>query len=167
MMTELLSAGRAAPGANSGTVLVLATGAASETAAAKIRRVLPGRLARRLDAVLGSLAFTAPPGEAPAPDTGVLLTIADAVRHRRPVWIRYTAGDGRRSERTLHPYGLVAHSGRWYVTGADPGIGEDRTLRLDRIEDARTFPARSSHPPGSTRHSMSCPDSPRPRTGTR
>jgi predicted DNA-binding transcriptional regulator YafY len=128
------------------TGLVTTTGAASETAAAKIRRVLPERLARRLDAVLGSLAFTAPPGEAPAPDTGVLLSIADAVQHHRPISIRYTARDGRRSERTLHPYGLVAHSGRWYVTGADPGIGEDRTLRLDRIADARTLPG-SFEPP--------------------
>jgi predicted DNA-binding transcriptional regulator YafY len=122
------------------TGLVTTKGTASETAAAKIRRVLPERLARRLDAVLGSLAFTAPPGEAPALDTAVLLTIADAVRHRRPVWIRYTAAGGRRSERTLHPYGLVAHSGRWYVTGTDPGIGEDRTFRLDRITDTRTLP---------------------------
>ena len=126
--------------------LLTATGTASETAAAKIRRVLPDRLARRLDAVLDSLAFTAQPGEAPAPDTGVLLSIADAVRHRRPVSIRYTAGDGRRSERTLHPYGLVAHAGRWYVTGADPGIGEDRTFRLDRIADARILPG-SFEPP--------------------
>ena len=130
------------------TGLVTTTGAASETAAAKIRRVLPERLARRLDAVLGSLAFTAPPGQAPAPDTAVLLSIADAVRHRRPVWIRYTAADGRRSERTLHPYGLVAHSGRWYVTGADPGIGEDRTFRLDRITDTRTLPGSFEPPAG-------------------
>ena len=119
-----------------------ATGTASETAAAKIRRVLPERLARRLDTVLGSLAFTASPGEFAVPESSVLLCIADAVRHHRPVSIRYTAGDGRRSERTLHPYGLVAHSGRWYVTGADPGIGEDRTFRLDRIADARTLPRR-------------------------
>ena len=61
------------------TGLVTTTGAASETAAAKIRRVLPERLARRLDAVLGSLAFTAPPGEAPAPDTGILLSIAEVL----------------------------------------------------------------------------------------
>ena len=125
--------------------LMTATGTAGETAAAKIRRVLPERLARRLDTVLGSLAFTAPPGEFPAPEstapeTAILLCVADAVRHHRPVSIRYTAADGRRSERTLHPYGLVAHSGRWYVTGADPGIGEDRTFRLDRIADARTLP---------------------------
>jgi predicted DNA-binding transcriptional regulator YafY len=130
------------------TGLVTTTGAASETAAAKIRRVLPGRLARRLDAVLGTLAFTAPPGQAPAPDTAVLLSIADAVRHRRPITIRYTAADGQRSERTLHPYGLVAHSGRWYVTGADPGIGQDRTFRLDRIADTRTLPGSFEPPAG-------------------
>jgi predicted DNA-binding transcriptional regulator YafY len=122
------------------TGLVTTAGTARETAAAKIRRVLPQRLARRLDAVLGSLAFTAPAGESPAPDTGILLSVADAVHHHRPISIRYTAADGRRSERTFHPYGLVAHSGRWYVAGADPGIGEDRTLRLDRIADARTLP---------------------------
>jgi predicted DNA-binding transcriptional regulator YafY len=130
------------------TGLVTTTGTASETAAAKIRRILPERLARRLDAVLGSLAFTAPPGQTPAPDTAVLLSIADAVRHHRPILIRYTAADGRRSERTLHPHGLVAHSGRWYVTGADPGIGEDRTFRLDRIADTRTLPGSFEPPAG-------------------
>jgi predicted DNA-binding transcriptional regulator YafY len=70
------------------------------------------------------------------------------VRHHRPISIRYTAGDGRRSERTLHPHGLVAHSGRWYVTGADPGIGEDRTFRLDRITDTRTLPGSFEPPAG-------------------
>ncbi len=130
------------------TGLVTTTGAATETAAAKIRRVLPERLARRLDAVPGSLAFTAPPGETPAPDTGVLLSIADAVHHHRPISIRYTAGDGRLSERILHPYGLVAHSGRWYVTGVDPDIGEDRTFRLDRITDTRTLPGSFEPPAG-------------------
>jgi predicted DNA-binding transcriptional regulator YafY len=121
---------------------------ASETAAAKIRRVLPEHLARRLDTVLDSLAFTAPPGRFAAPETGVLLTVADAVRHCRPISIRYTARDERRSERTLHPYGIVAHSGRWYVTGTDPEIGEDRTFRLDRIADARTLPGSFEPPAG-------------------
>ena len=130
------------------TGLVTTTGTASETAAAKIRRVLPERLARRLDAVLGSLAFTAPPGQASAPDTAVLLSVADAARHHRPISIRYTAREGRRSERAFHPYGLVAHAGRWYVTGADPGIGEDRTFRLDRITDARTLPGSFEPPAG-------------------
>jgi predicted DNA-binding transcriptional regulator YafY len=134
--------------------LITATSAASETAAAKIRRVLPDRIARRLDSVLGSLAFTAPSGpsssssEFAAPEAAVLLALADAARHHQPVSIRYTAADGRRSERTLHPYGLVSHSGRWYVTGADPGIGEERTFRLDRIADARTLPGSFEPPAG-------------------
>ncbi|RKT53583.1 helix-turn-helix transcriptional regulator [Saccharothrix australiensis] len=128
--------------------LLTATGTASETAAAKIRRVLPERLGRRLDSVLGTLAFTAPSGESTAPETAVLLSIADAVSHHRPVSIRYTAADGRHSERTLHPYGLVAHSGRWYVTGMDATIGEDRTFRLDRIAGARTLPGSFEPPAG-------------------
>jgi predicted DNA-binding transcriptional regulator YafY len=125
-----------------------ATGTASETAAAKIRRALPERLARRLDAVMESLAFTAPPGEPATPEAGVLLAVADAVRHCRPISIRYTSRDGRRSERTLHPYGIVTHAGRWYVTGADPGIGQDRTFRLDRIADARALPGSFEPPAG-------------------
>ncbi|RPE44636.1 transcriptional regulator [Streptomyces sp. Ag109_O5-1] len=113
---------------------------ASETASAKIRRVLPRHIARRLDTLLDTLAFTDRPGESDTPDAEVLLTVADAVRHRRPVSIRYTDRDGRRTERTLHAYGIVAHAGRWYVTGKDAQIGEDRTFRLDRIADARTLP---------------------------
>jgi predicted DNA-binding transcriptional regulator YafY len=120
---------------------------ANETATAKIRRVLPGRLARRLDALLETVAFTQQPGTADTPDAEVLLTLADAVRHRRPVSIRYADREGRRSERTLHAYGILAHADRWYVTGADAGTGEDRTFRLDRIADARALPG-SFEPPG-------------------
>ncbi|MFF0088291.1 helix-turn-helix transcriptional regulator [Streptomyces canus] len=121
---------------------------ANETASAKIRRVLPKHLARRLDTLLESLAFTDQPGEFDTPDAEVLLTLADAVRHRRPVSIRYRDRDGRRSERTLHAYGIVAHEGRWYVTGKDARIGEDRTFRLERIADARTLPGSFEAPVG-------------------
>lgn len=131
------------------TGLPATTETAAETATAKIRRALPERLARRLDAVIESLAFTAEPGEVvAAPETGVLLAMADAVRHHRPTSIRYTTRDGRRSERTLHPYGIVAHAGRWYVTGTDPEIGQDRTFRLDRIADARALPGSFEPPAG-------------------
>ncbi|TKK88821.1 YafY family transcriptional regulator [Herbidospora galbida] len=121
---------------------------ATETASAKIRRVLPKHLAGRLDTLLEALAFTDRPGEPAVPDAAVLLTVADAVRNRRPVSIRYTDRDGRRTERTLHAYGIVAHAGRWYVTGADPGIGADRTFRLDRIAGARTLPGSFEAPAG-------------------
>ncbi|MFF5103774.1 helix-turn-helix transcriptional regulator [Streptomyces sp. NPDC000134] len=121
---------------------------ANETASAKIRRVLPEHIARRLDTLLEALAFTGQPGELDHPDAGLLLTIADAVRHRRPVSIRYTDREGRRSERTLHGYGIVAHAGRWYVTGKDAQAGEDRTFRLDRIAAARALPGSFEAPVG-------------------
>jgi predicted DNA-binding transcriptional regulator YafY len=121
---------------------------AGETASAKLRRVLPQHVARRLDALLESLTLTDQAGELDLPDTAVLLTVADAVRHRRPVSIRYADREGRRSERTLHPSGLVAHSRRWYVTGLDVRIDEERTLRLDRITDARTLPGSFEAPTG-------------------
>ncbi|BCJ50355.1 transcriptional regulator [Actinoplanes sp. NBRC 14428] len=142
VLLGLVTGRRAGPAATTGTAT------ASETAAAKIRRVLPPRLAERLDAVLDSLAFTAGPGDVPAPRTEVLLTVADAVRHHRPISIRYTSGAGRASVRTLHPDGLVNHANRWYVTGADPEAGEERTFRLDRIADARTLPGSFEPPTG-------------------
>ena len=141
--------------------LLTASGTASETAAAKIRRMLPERLAGRLDALLGQVAFTGPVREAAAPDAGVLLALADAVRHGRPVRMRYVSGDGRRSDRTMHPYGLVAHAGRWYVRGLDVGRGEERTFRVDRIADPRSLPGAFRPPwvrPGRTCSLRAGPD---------
>ncbi|NUR42298.1 MAG: WYL domain-containing protein, partial [Streptomyces sp.] len=60
----------------------------------------------------------------------------------------YTDRDGRRSERTLHAYGIVAHAGRWYVTGRDAQVGGDRTFRLDRLADARALPGSFEAPEG-------------------
>lgn len=140
------------------TGITAAAGTAGETAAAKVRRVLPERLRDRLDAVLDSLTFTTAPTGSAAPDAAVLLPVADAVRHHRPLAIRYTGGSGAgsgsgsggsgRGERTVYPYGLVAHAGRWYVTGRDLSVGADRTFRLDRIHGARVLPGTFEPPPG-------------------
>ena len=115
--------------------LVPSATAAADSAAAKLQRVLPAALGRRLDALVRTVDV---PAAAPAPvevQTDVLLVLAEAARDRRPVAVRYTAADGRRSERVVHPYGLVARSGRWYVVGADSASGETRTFRLDRMTD--------------------------------
>jgi predicted DNA-binding transcriptional regulator YafY len=126
--------------------LTTAERTAGETASAKIRRVLPRPVAGRLDAFLYALAFTDEPAAPAAPDAGTLLGLADAVRHRRPVALRYTDRDGRTSRRTLHPAGIVAHDGHWYVTGTDADLGRTRTLRLDRVADARILPGTFDEP---------------------
>jgi predicted DNA-binding transcriptional regulator YafY len=118
------------------TGLVTTPVAAAESAAAKVHRVLPVTLGRRLDALLATAEFTVPSRPVIELETTVLLVLAEAVRDRRPVAMSYTSPNKRRSERIVHPYGIVAHSGRWYVAGADSASGETRTFRLDRIVTA-------------------------------
>jgi predicted DNA-binding transcriptional regulator YafY len=113
--------------------LAAASAAAADSAAAKLRRVLPETLGRRLDDLLQTADFTAPERAVVPPEARVLLLLAEAARHRQPVAITYADRAGRASERIVHPYGIVAHSGRWYVTGADSRSGEIRSFRLDRV----------------------------------
>jgi predicted DNA-binding transcriptional regulator YafY len=115
------------------------TPTAAQSAAAKIRRVLPQRLGDRVAALLDTVGSTRP-ASGPAPETEVLLLFAQAAREQRGVAIGYESADGRSSDRVLHPYGVVAHAGRWYVTAADSASGEDRTFRLDRVRLAELLP---------------------------
>ncbi|GAB3158387.1 WYL domain-containing protein [Amycolatopsis stemonae] len=113
--------------------LISTSVAAAESAAAKVRRVLPEALGRRLDALLEIADFTAPARPALSAEAEVLLTVAEAARDRRPIDLGYVAGHGGASDRVVHPYGIVAHSGRWYLTGFDSASEQVRTFRADRI----------------------------------
>jgi predicted DNA-binding transcriptional regulator YafY len=128
--------------------LATAEGAAAESATAKIRRVLPAVLARRIDSLLATVDFTAPVRQPASPGIEVLLVLAEAARHRQPVSIAYTTWRGRSGERRLDPYGLVFHAGRWYVTGHDHNRQAVRTFRLDRIGTARPAQGRFDIPAG-------------------
>lgn len=138
LVLALVAGGGAATG-------VSARGAA-ESALSKLRRAMPSRLADRIDALLETTSFTSTPQSERAaafqPGTSVLLAFAEAAREGHPVEFRYEDRSGRRSRRTLLPVGIVAHSGRWYVSGADSLSGEARTFRLDRVSDAQMLPDR-------------------------
>ncbi len=112
--------------------------AATESALAKIQRVLPAALRERVRAVEETVGLTSRASGAPSPDAAALLTLADAVRRRRRVRLAYRSYSGAPSERDLDPYGLVFHSGRWYVVGLDHRSGETRTFRVDRVVSAVT-----------------------------
>ncbi|MFB4317190.1 helix-turn-helix transcriptional regulator [Actinomadura sp. 21ATH] len=111
-------------------------GEATESALAKVQRVLPAALRERVQALQDTLGFTLAARDSAAPATARLLTLAEAARARRRVRLRYRSFKGEASERDLDPYGLVFHSGRWYVTGHDHRSGEARTFRVDRVESA-------------------------------
>ena len=107
--------------------------AATESALAKVSRVLPQALRRRLDSLLSTAEFTSSARTGTPAGAETLLALASAAHARHTVAIGYTSWDGRRSRRELDVYGLVFHSGRWYVTGHDHGRDDVRTFRLDRI----------------------------------
>ncbi|TDC77690.1 YafY family transcriptional regulator [Actinomadura sp. 7K507] len=111
-------------------------GQATESALAKVERVLPAALRDRVQALRDTLGFTLAARDAAAPDTGAVLTLAAAARERRRVRLRYRSWKGEETLRDLDTYGLVFHSGRWYVTGHDHRSGEVRTFRVDRVVSA-------------------------------
>jgi predicted DNA-binding transcriptional regulator YafY len=114
-------------------------GADVEEALAKIRRVLPDVLRRRVEALEATLAFTeGAPSPAPVRGNSALL-LAEAIRRRRRLQIRYRTFAGDESDRELSPHGLVVHSGRWYLAAFDHGRDDLRTFRVDRM--SRVEPA--------------------------
>ncbi|MEH1013386.1 YafY family protein [Micromonospora sp. CPCC 206060] len=120
---------------------------ATALALAKISRVLPVALADRLAAVQSSLGFTLRrTGTVDRPATGILLALGAATRARHRVTIGYRSSGGTPTRRTVDPYGLVFHAGRWYLTGHDHLRGELRTFRLDRIDTADPGPGSFTMP---------------------
>ena len=62
-----------------------------------------------------------------------VLALGEAILRRRRVLLRYRSWQGEETEREVDPYGMVFHSGRWYVTGQDHRSEALRTFRIDRI----------------------------------
>ena len=121
---------------------------AIDEALAKILRVLPTELRDRVGALEGSLGLTWRPREPQPPATDVVLTLAAAIRAKRRVGIRYATPGREESERTVAPYGLVFHSGRWYLAAHDDRSGEVRTFRVDRVRAAEARRERMAIPEG-------------------
>ena len=122
------------------------TPAAVDGALAKINRVLPSTLRRQVEALEETLGFTRTTGGAPA-DAAAVLLLADAIRRRRRLRIAYRTFAGDESERELSPYGLVVHSGRWYLAAHDHSRDDLRTFRVDRMSRTALVDAAGVPPP--------------------
>jgi predicted DNA-binding transcriptional regulator YafY len=111
------------------------TAPAVEGALAKVERVLPVSLRRRVQAVQEAvLLHLAPPREVPAREA--VMTLSTAVLEQRQVMVRHRSAQGLQTERRFDPYGLVYRAGRWYVVGYCHLRAEQRVFRLDRVQEA-------------------------------
>jgi predicted DNA-binding transcriptional regulator YafY len=114
-----------------------------EGALAKLRRVLPDAVRSRVEALESTLDFSTS-GDADEPVAGSeALLLADAIRRRRRIDVRYRTFAGDESRRELSPHGLVVHSGRWYLAAHDHGRADLRTFRVDRMDDAQLLDERA------------------------
>ncbi|GAA0352508.1 YafY family transcriptional regulator [Actinoallomurus spadix] len=114
----------------------------------KIERMLPHALREPLAAMRETLSFTANAVIGQAPEPGVLLALAQASRARTTVGISHRSWRQEHTERDLDPYGVVFHTGRWYVVGHDHLRDGLRTFRIDRIASVTPRTGRFTAPDG-------------------
>jgi predicted DNA-binding transcriptional regulator YafY len=104
-----------------------------DAALAKVQRVLPATLRRRVEALETAVGFTTAAATGVPVSGDVVLLLAEATRRRRRVRCAYRSFSGDETERELSAYGLVVHSGRWYLAAFDHGRDDLRTFRVDRM----------------------------------
>jgi predicted DNA-binding transcriptional regulator YafY len=118
-----------------------------DDALARLGRVLPEALRRRVDALGRAISFE-PVAAADRPDGTLVARLSEAAIGGRRVWIRYRAADGRETERELDPYGIAVAIGHWYVVGRCHLRRGVRSFRIDRIAAIRPVPASFVAPAG-------------------
>jgi predicted DNA-binding transcriptional regulator YafY len=106
---------------------------AVEGALAKVERVLPVALRRRVQAVQEAVVLHLPlPREVPVQEA--VVTLSTAAVEQRQVVLRHRSAQGVETERQFDPYGLVYREGRWYVVGHCHLRAAQRVFRLDRVQ---------------------------------
>ncbi|WP_026401924.1 helix-turn-helix transcriptional regulator [Actinomadura rifamycini] len=115
----------------------------SVRALAKVVRVMPARLRRRVEA-LSAMTVPAAWGGADraAVDPGTLTEAAVACRDAERVRFAYTADGGRRTDRHVEPHRLVRLGRRWYLVAYDLDRSDWRSFRVDRLTGLRGTGAR-------------------------
>jgi predicted DNA-binding transcriptional regulator YafY len=117
------------------------------SAQAKLERVMPDGLKRRVRAVGDTVKLDAARTIAPA-NNQALVALTNAAQACRRVVLRYRDQAGEESVRRFDPYGLALRHGRWYAAGMCHLRQALRTFRLDRIADVAPLAEPFERPPG-------------------
>jgi len=115
-------------------------------AQAKLQRVMPHALKRRLRAIDETVALDLSRRNAAPEDNAALVTLSTAAQARQRVHLRYRSGEQQDTARDFDPYGLVWRGGRWYAVGHCHLRRDVRSFRLDRVIDVHALPASFGRP---------------------
>jgi predicted DNA-binding transcriptional regulator YafY len=119
---------------------------AVEGALAKVERVLPVTLRKRVQAVQEAVLLHLPsPREVPVQEA--VVTLSTAAVEQRQVVLRHRSTQGVETERRFDPYGLVYREGRWYVVGQCHLRAAQRVFRLDRVQQVMLQDEPFTRPP--------------------
>jgi predicted DNA-binding transcriptional regulator YafY len=116
-------------------------------ALAKLERVMPGGLRRRVRAV-GETVAIGLSRSTPAADNRALAFLCEAAETQTRARLSYRSRPGEQTERDFDPYGLAYRSGHWYVVGWCHLRRGLRSFRLDRVQSVRLVGSRFSRPEG-------------------
>ena len=111
---------------------------AIEGALAKVSRVLPLRARDRLKAISSHLVFFSPQQEG-RPDVSLLLNLSEAIGQQQRLDMTYLSLRNEVTRRKVEPYGIVGWEGHWYLVGYCCLRQDNRTFRLDRIQEVRVL----------------------------
>lgn len=111
---------------------------AVESAQAKLERVMPLQMRRRVRALGETVALDLVRASTSA-NNETLLALSAAAQARQRVHMTYVSTKNDASERDFDTYGLAFRSGHWYAVGYCHLRKDLRSFRLDRIRDLTTL----------------------------
>jgi predicted DNA-binding transcriptional regulator YafY len=115
-------------------------------AQAKLQRVMPQALKRRLRAIDETVALDLSPRSVTPEDNAALVTLSAAAQARQCVHLRYRSTEQKETARDFDPYGLVWRGGRWYAVGHCHLRRDVRSFRLDRVIAVHALPESFGRP---------------------
>ena len=117
------------------------------SAQAKLERVMPAALKRRVRAIAETVTLERSQAISPL-DNEALVQLSSAAQARLRVRMQYRTPQGADTAREFDPYGLAHRAGRWYAVGMCHLRHGVRSFRLDRVRGVQTLVARFTRPEG-------------------
>jgi predicted DNA-binding transcriptional regulator YafY len=117
-----------------------------ESVFAKIGETIPSHL--KVDAAALTDRFSVLTDDHVETDPKTWASIAGFIERQEAIAIRYRKFDGSVSRYLIHPYGLIAYHGNWYVLAGRPRRERPSTFAVSRIRSLRATGRRFRRPEG-------------------